>query len=492
MGDVRVDILLEYFDSKYLNPDPGEAEVRRSKAIERWLSTERTNRRTNSRIHYGHDLFWHEHISFSKLIATVRKFVGQVLCVPPSLNLLHGGFSSGATTSRRRSDGHPAIKFLGKADVTRLAQPLFFDLIKGSRWGDHWASAGLETRIVSGNCLFTVPKNSDIDRVACKEPDINVFLQKLFGNQIRILLKRVGVDLNNQGVNAELARQGSITNRLMTIDLSSASDSVTTELVRLLLPSDWFYYMDLVRSPYTVIDGVEHFNEMFSSMGNGFTFELESLLFYSITRAVSYLLGVRGKVSVYGDDIIAPSEIYEPLNSALGFFGFKVNESKSFYDSPFRESCGAFWYQGLDVKPFYIRRKLRRLSDLILVLNQLAQWATDCGVFDPRFLGFWTSFRDLVPSSLWGGQDFTSRLSLVTGHAPRKELKPVTRMKKFFHTGGLLFWLFLAEQLKLQERDGIAITTSSDTGLCRLRRNTQNRRMDLPWFLLEEESEAVA
>ena len=160
------------------------------------------------------------------------------------------------------------------------------------------SEAGLEPRFVNGNVMFTVPKNSEIDRCACKEPDLNMFLQKGFGNQIRYLLKKkAGVDLNNQLINRELARVGSVDGSLMTVDLSSASDSVTSALVGRLLPPDWFWYLDLVRSPVTMIDGEVHLNEMFSSMGNGFTFELESLLFYAITRATAYFGGWNGHIS---------------------------------------------------------------------------------------------------------------------------------------------------------------------------------------------------
>ena len=164
-----------------------------------------------------------------------------------------------------------------------------------------------------------------------------MYLQKMLGDQIRMLLKWKHIDLNDQRINARLAKLGSERGDLATIDLSSASDSVTTELVKLVMPNDWFYYLDVFRSRHTDCEGTIVTPHMFSSMGNGFTFELESLLFYAITRAACYYTGSAGRISVYGDDIICPSQGYDAVASALAFYGFKVNAKKSFAEGPFRE-----------------------------------------------------------------------------------------------------------------------------------------------------------
>lgn len=377
--------------SKYADPAPGQADLRRSRAIEKWLATEERNALTNARLRkWGESKSVHvlPGVSAKRFLDKVASVVADVLPWTPSLDIANGGFSGGASTSKGRRHSHPAVKFLDKADVTRPAQPLFHAINRGTRWADHVWSGGLDPRIVEGNVMFTVPKNSEIDRCACKEPDLNMFLQKMLGNQIRYLLKRKGVDLNDQSVNRELARRGSVDGSLMTLDLSAASDSLTTEFVRRTVPTDWFFYMNLARSEKTEIDGLTHTNEMFSSMGNGFTFELESLLFYAIARSVAYFGGYRGKISVYGDDIIAPSPMADDLISALEFCGFRTNPDKSFWEGPFRESCGAHWHGGQDISPFYIRGPFRSISDLILTLNQLTAWASrEIAVVDPRYEG---------------------------------------------------------------------------------------------------------
>jgi hypothetical protein len=117
--------------------------------------------------------------------------------------------------------------------------------------------------------LFTVPKSSEIDRVACKEPEVNMFMQRSVGAHIRRRLRRVGVDLNDQTVNQHLAKIA-VDQGLATIDLSAASDSITEQLVVNWLPPEWFLLLNRLRVHNVDVDGTLHPLQMFSSMGNGF------------------------------------------------------------------------------------------------------------------------------------------------------------------------------------------------------------------------------
>ena len=459
--------------SKYADPSPGQADQRRSAAIQKWLNTEERNAQTNERLRkWGFSKSVHvlPGISAKRFLDKVSSVVADVLPWTPSIDIANCGFSGGASTSKGRRHSHPAVKFLDKADITRPALPLFHAINRGSRWATHMGTSDLDPRLVEGNVMFTVPKNSEIDRCACKEPDLNMFLQKGLGNQVRYLLKRKGVDLNDQSINRNLARIGAVTGSLMTLDLSAASDSMVTELVRRVLPTDWFYYMNLVRSERTEIDGTLHTNEMFSSMGNGFTFELESLLFYAIARTVAYFGGFRGQISVFGDDIIGPSSMADDLISALEFCGFRTNPEKSFWEGPFRESCGAHWHGDQDVTPFYIRGPFRSISDLILTLNQLTHWASrGFGVVDPRYEELIMRYaREYIPTTLWGGSDLTSRVSLVTGDAPRCELYYPTESKSTLHVGALLLWLFTT--VERRTCGCLSISSSSLPGFAKVRR----------------------
>jgi hypothetical protein len=291
--------------------------------------------------------------------------------------------------------------------------------------------------------FFTVPKTSDIDRVACKEPEVNMLLQRSVGNHIRHRLRTFGVDLNDQTKNNKLA-QVAVQKGLATIDLSSASDSITRQLVINLLPFEWWSLLDDLRVKHTLIDGTLHELEMFSSMGNGFTFELESLLFYAITRTVCRFSGIKGTISVFGDDIIAPSAIVRRLRRVFFYFGFKMNPKKTHYASRdlFRESCGEHYYNGVSVTPFYIRREVDNLPDLINHLNHLLEWdGRGWGFFiNEESYQFWARWIKYVPRSLWGGIDPFDPSALVTGHPPRKRLVPRVRDMRVHPIAGYVHW----------------------------------------------------
>lgn len=226
--------------------------------------------------------------------------------------------------------------------------------------------------LVSGNRLCFVPKTSTESRPICIEPAGNLFLQKGIGDRIRSRLREWGHDIGSfhldgivserQLIHRDMARLASINGDYATIDLSSASDTISTEFVRFMLPFDWFYNLEKLRSHTTTLPcGKSISNEKFSSMGNGFTFELETLLFYSLVLATrQFLNNQKYRVSVYGDDIICDTATATELVKVLSFCGFTTNQSKSFLNGPFRESCGGDFYTGIDVRPVFIRQPLPR------------------------------------------------------------------------------------------------------------------------------------
>jgi hypothetical protein len=208
----------------------------------------------------------------------------------------------------------------------------------------------------AGNKIVTVPKNSKTDRTIAIEPGMNLWFQKALGSMIRRRLRRVGVDLNSQERNQRLARVGSKFNNLATVDFSSASDSISTSTVWNLLPPRWFALLDLTRSQFGSLDGTLIEYEKFSSMGNGFTFELESLIFYALAFSCCKKLHLDTKmVSVYGDDVIIPVEAFDLFVEICKIYGFTVNVQKSYSSGHFRESCGSHYFDGKDCKPYYLK-----------------------------------------------------------------------------------------------------------------------------------------
>jgi hypothetical protein len=92
-------------------------------------------------------------------------------------------------------------------------------------------------------------------------------------------------------------------------------------------------------------------------MGNGFTFELETLIFYVICAVCCELHGLtpRGAVHVYGDDLIIPTTVAGTALSLLKYLGFTPNAKKTFLSGVFRESCGGDYFEGADVRPFFLK-----------------------------------------------------------------------------------------------------------------------------------------
>jgi len=256
-----------------------------------------------------------------------------------------------------------------------------------------------------GNQVVTVPKNSKTDRVIAIEPGWNIWFQKSLGSSLRRRLRREGIDLNSQERNQQLAWDASIDDSLATVDFSSASDSISRELVRVLISdSNWFTLLDSCRSKVGVLGSKPFRWNKFSAMGNGFTFELESMIFYAAAFAVcEYLHLDTRKISVFGDDVILPSDAYTLYSSFSEFLGFKINPKKSFVNSPFRESCGGHYYDGIDCKPIYLKSRITNVESLYKLANSVRRYAhrrdfnRGC---DARHLRCWSYLVGRIPKSL--------------------------------------------------------------------------------------------
>jgi hypothetical protein len=184
-----------------------------------------------------------------------------------------------------------------------------------------------------------------------------------------------------QDYHRNLARLGSLTGAVATLDLSNASDTVSSNLVKLLLPRDWYDLVDRLRSSHTLVKGKWVKLEKFSSMGNGYTFELETLIFFTLCETVSEMVTVNEDaytpgltISVFGDDIIIPTSISSAATAALNFFGFTLNSSKSFVSGKFRESCGGDFFAGHDVRPHFQKEVCDEPHRLISLANGLRRF----------------------------------------------------------------------------------------------------------------------
>lgn len=320
----------------------------------------------------------------------MRSWIGHVLGDKPNLRQIYDqcGFSGGASIGVHGNATNLYRKvFADSWTVSSCAMPYALHALCSNeqillsfmdeRNGYVCYDVDLAVQRMKEKCITTpfnkvsfVPKTAKTDRSIAVEPLLNSFLQKGIDLELRGKLRKHGYDLSDQTRNANLARLGSIDGSLATVDLSSASDTISIGLAKFLLPSEWFDFLNRSRSANFKYGDTVIPYEKFVSMGNGFCFPLETLFFVAATRASIHFSRSVNKVhSVYGDDIIVPVEAVDTLYKLLAYCGFKVNASKSFNTGPFRESCGADWYEGQDVRPVYLDYHLSDDSRLMIFHN---------------------------------------------------------------------------------------------------------------------------
>lgn len=303
------------------------------------------------------------------ILERARKIISDIL--GPCPTLLSGRFGPGSTFGDKGTLSTIPDKMSSSPTFTHDAWPFLFQW-SGTLWAKALASSCKVPVTVPGNRFVSVPKDATKNRGIAIEPSLNVFYQLAYGRLIRDRLRRRGIHLDEgQEIHRRLAREASNDGSLSTLDLSNASDTICRNLVKLLLPPSWFEWLDRLRSKKTLVDNKWYLLEKFSSMGNGFTFELETLIFGAL---VSSLVGdgSLGKtVFAYGDDLIFPSERSNDVISMLSFFGFTTNKDKSFFHGDFRESCGGDYFRGEDVRPFFLKSLPTEPQHLIAFANGL-------------------------------------------------------------------------------------------------------------------------
>jgi hypothetical protein len=232
--------------------------------------------------------------------------------------------------------------------------------------------------VVEGNRITFVPKDAQTERTIAIEPTMNLMLQLGVDGYIRRRLKRWDIDLDDQKKNQRLAKKGSELGgpeSPVTLDLAAASDTISLAVCKHLLPTEWYDYLLKIRSPSGLLEGHTVRYKKISSMGNGYTFALESLIFASLTYGVLRGMGkhhdFRTNCAIYGDDIIVPRYALENLVRTLNNAGFRINTEKSFITGPIRESCGADWFNGKPVRPVFLKKVPEDIGDLFTDYNRL-------------------------------------------------------------------------------------------------------------------------
>lgn len=384
-------------------------------ALRKFIQSEQQCRETNERIRssrFRRDI----PLDVNSVILTAKRKISEILGPLPKFESLSLKFGPGANTNcRRRTSARWKLSaaLACSKELQSSAKQVLSTVPHLARAACRPGPFGPERPVVkveSGRLTF-VPKNAKTYRSIMIEPSLNTMVQQGYGKFLKQRLLKHGVNLYDQTINRQLARKGSLlwdaekTDKwrgLATVDLSSASDTIAYELVFALLPIDWAFALASCRTGTAVYRDPEGRNyefrlQKFSSMGNSYTFELESLIFFGLTYAVCVLTNMPlDDISVYGDDIIVPSDAAHILQAVFQELGFSINPEKSYLEGPFRESCGADWYCGFNIRPFYLKSNWSP-ADLTSFHNFLKRngWH-----HDPRFDRVRETILSLIPDHL--------------------------------------------------------------------------------------------
>ncbi|DAD52667.1 TPA_asm: RNA-directed RNA polymerase [ssRNA phage SRR7976299_2] len=322
-----------------------------------------------------------------------------------------GRVGPGSSIGTKRTDFLGKL-FEGALSTNSLSLYNHYRSIITGRWlaAEKLRTANFGTVISESSKLSTVPKNRETNRTICTEPSLNMFYQLGAGHIIETMLQRDhAIDFAVQPeINKDMARRGSIDGKFATIDLRSASDTISYALCQYLLPRQVLSCLDIIRSHSTVFDGQKIDLSMISSMGNGFTFPLQTLIFASLVRAVYIYMGITPNIyihrnySVFGDDIICLKEAYHVVCRVLNCCGFEVNDDKSFNLGAFRESCGGDFFRGDDIRGVYIKEVISE-QDLYSVFNRLCRWSAKYSISLHCSLRYVKGLVDFRPVPLHAG-----------------------------------------------------------------------------------------
>nr|UJQ85019.1 MAG: hypothetical protein 3 [Leviviridae sp.] len=266
-----------------------------------------------------------------------------------------------------------------------------------------------------------VPKTDKTPRIIAEEPTAMQYMQQALFHQVVYRLENADefppplggkefdlgkwfIGFADQEANRFLACKGSLDGSLATLDLSEASDRVLNSHVKILFERfpRLSEAIQATRSTHASVPGHGVIPlSKFSSMGSALCFPVEAMVFTAIVfAAIAYecrtpvnrklIMSMRGKVRVYGDDIVVPVEYVQRVIQFLELFGLVVNKDKSFWNGKFRESCGGDFYDGEWVTPVRLRKELpRSLADVnevvgLVAFRNLLYWN-----------GFWKTARTL-------------------------------------------------------------------------------------------------
>lgn len=272
-------------------------------------------------------------------------------------------------------------------------------------------------------------------RGICLEENEVQYLQQAFRHAIYDWIEtrspaKGRICFTDQSVNQRLALAGSYTGLLATLDESEASDRILRSLVSWLY-QDLDFHDALMALSTRVIEFPKEFNEpplrtvKYAPMGSALCFPIMATVHWALIKAIVSLTGlgsaVQEEIYVYGDDIIIPVSAVEAVLTYLPRFGMKLNKSKSFWRSGFRESCGVHAYNGVDITPVFVKH---------LPVTPSITFAMSCISCEQQL--FELSYKNVAfllrkwTEEIFGSLPFTASTSSVFGFKRQGHFFPIT------------------------------------------------------------------
>lgn len=188
------------------------------------------------------------------------------------------------------------------------------------------------------------------------------------------------VSFTDQSINGLKALQASTAHGVhSTIDMSSASDRISRDLVEYLFGDNEELCKSLLSLSTRIIELPKDIPykrkylmaKKFAPMGSALCFPVMALVHFALIKSI-----ISTKVPqhvndipvwVYGDDIILEKAHTDCVFEQLPGFGMKLNLKKSFKNSLFRESCGVHAYNGVIITP----TRLKSIVSTPLSVNEV-------------------------------------------------------------------------------------------------------------------------
>lgn len=242
-----------------------------------------------------------------------------------------------------------------------------------------WVWTNLMTEVIT---VFTadkagsVFKNIDTDRFIGLGTFWAMIRQRQIAHGLRVVLKYVGNDLGQRNFvfrgyrhlvdDAQAVHQIMISDKsYATVDFKNGSDSTVYQPVETLTTPNLMQAIDQCRPTHVAFPHTVHQLNKVSSMGVGFTFELMTLMLLACARQFDKT------ARVYGDDVIIKNDAVQPFLELVKSIGYQINDTKTFINSRFRESCGSFYHDDHGYITCYDFTWCKTFQDVIVTHNKL-------------------------------------------------------------------------------------------------------------------------